>query len=281
MESRVSPVQGERGRLALRLFGLEFLSFTRAALPSFVGLALVLAAWQAIVVITEPRPDILPSPWRVFLMGWRFRAVLWENLLPTLEETLVGLVVTVMAASALAIVADFFPTVRRVLYPILVVSQTIPIIVIAPLMVIWFGYGLVSKIVVIVVVTFFAITVALSDGLDAAEPEATNLMRSMGATRWQQFMMVRLPGALPHFFTGLRISITWSVTAAIFGEYVGAEKGLGIFMQISKNDFRTDLVLAAVIVSSVMSLILFAVCYFLQRLCIPWYTQMQRRGQRS
>jgi ABC-type nitrate/sulfonate/bicarbonate transport system permease component len=163
----------------------------------------------------------------------------------------------------------------------LVVSQTVPIMVIAPLMVIWFGFGLFSKIVVIVVVTFFAITVALSDGLDATEPEATSLLRSMGASRWQQFAMVRLPGALPSFFTGLRISVTWSVTAAIFGEYVGAEKGLGIFMQISKNDFRTDLVLAAVVVSSLVSLLLFAACHVLQRVSIPWYMLMQRQGRQT
>jgi ABC-type nitrate/sulfonate/bicarbonate transport system permease component len=253
------------------------LRFAKASIAPAVGIGLVVITWELIVLLAEPRPDILPSPWRVLVMGWRFRSDLWVNLMPTLAETLVGLAATVAAATAMAIAADFFPRLRRVLYPVLVISQTIPIIVIAPLMVIWFGYGMFSKIVIIILVTFFAITVALSDGFDATEPEATNLLRSMGATRWQEFIMVRLPGAMPHFFTGLRIAITWSVTAAIFGEYVGAEKGLGIFMQIAKNDFRTDLVLAAVILSSLVSLVLFGASYVIQLLCIPWYTLMQNR----
>lgn len=272
---------GGRRASAVRLPGVDFRALARIVLPALGGLVIIVAIWQAIILIAQPRPDILPSPWRVVFMGWRFRATLWQHLLPTLEETLVGLVTTVIAASSIAIAADFWPRFRRLVYPILVVSQTVPIMVIAPLMVIWFGYGLFSKIVVIVVVTFFAITVALSDGLDSTEPEAANLLRSMGASRWQQFTMVRLPGALPHFFTGLRISVTWSVTAAIFGEYVGAEKGLGIFMQTAKNDFRTDLVLAAVILSSILSLLLFAACYALQRLSIPWYTLMQRQGRQT
>jgi len=256
-----------------------FRAFRKSA-PAIAGVVSVILAWQAVVVLTGVRPDVLPSPVRVFTMAWVYRATLFDHAIPTIVETIVGLFATIIAASAFAVAADFFPTLRRFVYPILVVSQTIPIIVIAPLMVIWFGFGLFPKILVIVIVTFFSITVALTDGFDSTEPEAANLLRSMGATRMQQFLLVRLPSALPSFFTGLRIAITWSVTAAIFGEYVGAEKGLGIFMQIAKNDFRTDLVLAAVLVVSALSLLFFALVLLLRRAIIPWHVAMQNRTGR-
>ncbi|MGD9865830.1 MAG: ABC transporter permease, partial [Pseudodonghicola sp.] len=118
-----------------------------------LSLAFVLLAWQAIVVITGTSPDVLPSPLRVLTMLWTFRAQIFEHSIPTLQETLIGLSVTIVVASIFAVISDFFPVVRNFVYPILVVSQTIPIIVIAPLMVIWFGYGLFPKIVVIVIVT--------------------------------------------------------------------------------------------------------------------------------
>lgn len=244
-------------------------------MPGLIGVTSIILAWQLAVMATGVSPDILPSPGRVMTMLWRFRAQLLDHTIPTLQETLIGFCATIVVAATVAVISDFFPLIRRFVYPILVISQTIPIIVIAPLMVIWFGYGLFPKIIVIVIVTFFSVAIALTDGFDSTEPEAANLLRSMGASRWQQFYYVRLPGALPNFFTGLRIAITWSVTAAIFGEYVGAEKGLGIFMQIAKNDFRTDLVLAAVVIVSALSLVLFATILFLRRLIIPWHTVSQ------
>ena len=247
--------------------------------PALLVGAFLFAVWQMAVSITKVSPTVLPSPIRVITMGWANRSELWQNALPTLEETLIGIGATVVAASAVAIACDFSSFLRRAIYPALVASQTIPIIVIAPLMVIWFGFGLLPKILVIILINFFAITVALTAGFDATEPEAADLLRSMGATRWQQFVKVRLPTALPYFFTGLRISITWSVTAAIFGEWVGALNGLGIYMQLAKNNFRTDLVLAAVLVTAAMSLALFAAVHLLQRLCIPWYFKLKESSR--
>jgi ABC-type nitrate/sulfonate/bicarbonate transport system permease component len=267
-------------RLPSQFWRKHILSTIRQFGPALAGLVSVFIVWQAVVMLTGATPDILPSPIRVFTGAWNYRETLLAHATPTIVESVVGLATTVIAALALAIAGDFFPVFRRFLYPILVVSQTIPIVVIAPLMVIWFGYALLPKIVIIVIVTFFSLTVALTDGFDSTEPEAADLLRSMGATRMQQFLLVRFPAALPSFFTGLRIAVTWSVTAAIFGEYVGAEKGLGIFMQIAKNDFRTDLVLATVLVVSVLSLLLFAIVNLLRRAIIPWHVAMQGRTKR-
>jgi ABC-type nitrate/sulfonate/bicarbonate transport system permease component len=127
---------------------------------------------------------------------------------------------------------------------------------------------------VIALVTFFPIAVGLIEGFASTPRAATNLLRSMGASRWQRFRLVRLPQAMPSFFTALRIGITYAVTGAIFAEYVGATAGLGIYMSLSKNSFRTDLVLAAVVVTAVLSVSLFALTYLVQRLVVPWY----RRG---
>ena len=142
------------------------------------------------------------------------------------------------------------------------------------MLIIWFGFGLLPKVLVIALVTFFPITVGLIEGFAATDRQATSLLRSMGASRWQQFRYVRLPGALPRFFTALRIGITYAVTGAIFAEYVGATAGLGIFMSLQKNSFRTDLVLAAVLVTALLSVALFLLTYAVERLVVPWY----RRG---
>jgi len=188
--------------------------------------------------------------------------------------------VSLVVGWVLALLIDFSTFLRRALMPILIGSQTLPIIAIAPLMIIWFGFGLMPKVIVIALVTFFPITVGLIEGFASTEREATNLLRSMGAGRWKQFRYVRLPAAMPFFFAALRIGITYAVVGAIFAEYVGAQKGLGIYMSQQKNSFRTDLVLAAVLVSAVVSVSLFLLTYAVQRLTIPWYSKARKHGRR-
>ncbi len=237
------------------------------ALSLLVGLLVV---WQVGVVASGVAPQVLPSPLRVVEQGWAFRAQLWANTVPTLQATAVGFAVSLAVAWALAVAIDFSPWLRRALTPLLVASQTLPIIAIAPLLIIWFGFGLAPKVLVIALVTFFPVTVGLVEGFASAPRQATDLLRSMGASRWDQFRYVRLPAALPRFFTSLRIGITYAVTGAVFAEYVGATAGLGIFMSVQKNAFRTDLVLAAVVVVALLSVALFAATHLVQRLVAPW-----------
>jgi ABC-type nitrate/sulfonate/bicarbonate transport system permease component len=239
--------------------------------PALAVVASLLLVWQVGVSVSGVRPQVLPSPLRVLEQGWAFRDALWTNTVPTLQVTVVGFAASLVVAWALAIAVDFSPFLRRALTPLLVASQTLPIIAIAPLLIIWFGFGLLPKVLVIALVTFFPVAVGLIEGFAATDREATALLRSMGATRWQRFRYVRLPGAMPSFFTALRIGITYAVTGAVFAEYVGAKAGLGIFMQLQKNSFRTDLVLAAVFVTAVLSVALFGLTYLVQRLVTPWY----------
>jgi len=248
----------------------------RLILPPIFLVSIMVVVWQWYVVTNDIRPTTLPSPLRILQQGWIFRAQIWDNTLPTLKETFFGFSASVVIGTLFAVVIDFSKLIRSALYPILVASQTLPIIAIAPLMIIWFGFGLMPKVIVVVLVTFFAITVGLADGFRSTEAEAMSLLGSMGATRWQIFRYVRLPSALPFFFSGLRIAITYAVVGAIFAEYVGAKKGLGIFMLLQKNSFRTDLVLAAVVVSALVSVALFALVSVIQQITIPWYAASRR-----
>jgi ABC-type nitrate/sulfonate/bicarbonate transport system permease component len=160
---------------------------------------------------------------------------------------------------------------RRAVYPLLITSQTIPIIALAPLLLIWIGYDIRPKLIVVTLYCFFPIAVATVDGLASAEPELIKLLHSMKATRWQILHLVRLPGAMPAFFSGLRIAAAYSVIGAIFGEYVGAEKGLGIYMQKAANSFATINVFAAILVTTILSLLLFGLVSLIERIALPWY----------
>ncbi len=237
--------------------------------PVLLVLALV-ALWEAYVRLAGLDPVTLPAPSRVLTALWDFRAAAASHLVPTLVETIVGVAVSVALAIAAAIALDRWTPVRRAVEPLLVASQTIPIVAIAPLFVIWFGFGLLPKVVIVVLVTFFPVTVVLLDGFGRVDPAAMDLMRSMGATSSQAFRRLRWPATLPYLFTGLRISVVYAVIGAIFGEYVGATSGLGIWMQLSQNSFRTDLVFAAMLLTAIVSLLLFALVGVIERIVVPW-----------
>jgi ABC-type nitrate/sulfonate/bicarbonate transport system permease component len=239
--------------------------------PPLLLVAALLVAWEAYCRLAGVSPVVLPTPSRILDQLWTFRGDAVRHTLPTLTETATGLAVSVVVSVAAAVLMDRFATVRRALAPLLVASQTVPVVAIAPLLVLWFGFGLAPKVLIVVLVTFFPATIALLDGFAAASGEATDLLRSFGAGRGQLFRKLRWPAALPSFFTGLRIAATYGVIGAVFGEYVGAYEGLGIWMQLSQNAFRTDLVFAAILLAAVLSVALFGLVVVLERLVIPWY----------
>jgi NitT/TauT family transport system permease protein len=240
--------------------------------PPVLLVAVLLAAWEAYSRVAGVSPVVLPAPSRIVEQLWSFRADALRHTVPTLAETASGLAVSVVVSVAAAVLMDRFVTVRRAFQPLLVASQTVPVVAIAPLLVLWFGFGLAPKVLIVVLVTFFPVTIALLDGFAAAQGEATDLLRSFGATRGQVFRKLRWPAALPSFFTGLRIAATYGVIGAVFGEYVGAYEGLGIWMQLSQNAFRTDLVFAAILLAALLSVALFGLVVFAERLVIPWYS---------
>ena len=250
-------------------------SSARSRAAPLALIAAILVAWEAYVRVSGVNPVLLPGPIRVVEQLWAFRADAVRHTIPTLIETLVGFGLAIALAIAAAAAMDRAPVVRRAIEPILVTSQTIPIVAIAPLFLLWFGFGLAPKVLIVVLVTFFPIVVALLDGLRSAPPEAAELMRSYGASDGQAFRLLRWPSALPALFTGLRISVVYAVIGAVFGEYVGAREGLGIWMQLSQNAFRTDLVFGAIVVTAALSLTLYAIVGALERFVVPWSPRMR------
>jgi ABC-type nitrate/sulfonate/bicarbonate transport system permease component len=239
--------------------------------PPIIVIGGILMAWEAYCRFADISPVVLPAPTRIIEQLWAFRGDAVRHAIPTLAETGVGLLISIMVSVVAAVLMDRFLAVRSALQPLFVASQTVPIVAIAPLMVLWFGFGLAPKILIVVLVTFFPMTVALLDGFAAASGEATDLLHSLGAGRLDVFRKLRWPAALPSFFTGLRIAATYGVIGAVFGEYVGAYEGLGIWMQLSQNAFRTDLVFGAILLSAILSVALFGLVRVAERLVIPWY----------
>jgi ABC-type nitrate/sulfonate/bicarbonate transport system permease component len=240
--------------------------------PPLVLLGLIVIAWEAYVRLAGIDPVVLPAPTRVLTALWDFRSAAVGHLVPTLVEAIVGCALSVTLAIGAAIALDRWGLVRRAVEPLLVTSQTIPIVAIAPLFVIWFGFGLLPKVLIVVLVTFFPVAIALLDGFGRVDPEATALMRSMGASPRQAFRKLRWPAALPSLFTGLRISVVYAMIGAIFGEYVGATEGLGIWMKLSQNSFRTDLVFGAILLTAITSVALYLGVGIVERAVAPWST---------
>ena len=238
--------------------------------PALIAVGALVLAWECYASVSGISPATLPAPSRVVSQAIEHRGALLENTIPTLSATLLGFACSLAAAFIFSVLIEFVRPLRRALMPVFVISQTLPLVAIAPLIVLWFGFGLAPKIMLVALVTFFPMLVALMQGYAATDRDIEALLASMGASRTTIFRLARLPSALPYFFAGLRISITYAVVGAIFAEYAGAAKGLGIYMLNAKNNFRPDLVLAAVSVSAMLTLLLFGVAVLVQRLATPW-----------
>jgi ABC-type nitrate/sulfonate/bicarbonate transport system permease component len=236
----------------------------------------VLLAWQIIAVRSGLSAFVLPSPVEVIRAGWETRGLLGPAIKTTLIETAIGLSIAIGLGIVIAAAMDLSSFLHRALYPILVVSQTVQILAIAPLLIIWFGFGLLPKVIIVVLICFFPLTVSTADGLASADPDLLALLRAMGARRSQIWRIVRLPAALPSFFSGLRIAVTYSVVGATIGEWVGGSAGLGLYMLRSKNALATDQVFVAIVITSAISIGLFLLIYLLERLVLPWYFSAQR-----
>ena len=239
-------------------------------LPALLLFAALIGSWEVLVALLRTEPWLLPAPSRIWQAFVATRALLPAHVRTTIVEALAGLALAASVGVSLALLIATVGVVRRVLYPLVVVSQTVPMIVLAPLLVIWLGFGMAPKIVVVALVGFFPIVVSTVDGLDGAEPEMVDLVRSMGASRLQALRRVLVPGAVPAFFAGLKIAAAYAIIGAVIGEWVGAQEGLGIFITRSQASYRTDQIFVAIVVIALLSIALFAVVHLLARLASPW-----------
>lgn len=256
-------------------------STLRALMPPLAALLLILAAWEGysrLVLGGIPGGDrLLPAPTKILFALFNNVEILAPHAWQTLLETVIGFAAALIVGFGFAMLIDLSPLLRRAIYPLLVVSQTIPILAIAPLLVLWFGFGLLPKVLVVALVCFFPIVVAGADGFRSTDPELIRLFRTFGAGKWAIFRYVRLPGALPFLFSGIRIAITYSVIGAVWGEYVGAQWGLGIFIQRAQHSYQVALVFAAILVISALSVGLFLLASMIERLAIPWHFSSSAR----
>ena len=237
--------------------------------PALLFAALVVV-WEGWVRWRHTRTYVLPAPSRVAAALWDTRELLWGHVVTTVTETVIGVALGTVLGVAVAVLIASSGLARRTVEPLLVASQTIPLIVLAPLLVLWFGFGMTPKVVVVVLIVFFPVAISTASGLVSADPEQLDLVRSLGAGRLQELRLVRVPAALPSLFSGLRISSTYAVAGATLGELIGGRSGLGIYIARSQRAFRYDQILAGVAVVTILSIVLFGLIHVLARLATPW-----------
>lgn len=240
------------------------------ALPPLAVLTVAIGAWEVGARLGDASPTVLPTPSRVARVAWDDRAQLAIDARTTVVETLAGLGLAIVLAVLIGLLVDAWRPARRGLLPLLVISQTLPIIALAPLIVAWFDLTVLPKILVVALYTFFPICLGLVAGLAATGSDAIGLLRSMGARPSQVLRYLRLPAAAPSTFTGLRLSVTYAVSAAVTAEWLGGVEGLGIYMVRARNSFQTDLIFAAVLVTALLTLALYILVALVERTVAGW-----------
>ncbi|MCF0145378.1 MAG: ABC transporter permease [Eubacterium sp.] len=239
-------------------------------LPAVIALALIIIAWQ-IVCITGIIPDyMLPSPVNVIKAFITDLPTILSHAVFTLQEAVYGLLIGVALAFVSATLMDRFLMMNRAFYPLMIITQTIPTIAIAPVLVLWMGFGMAPKIALVVITTYFPIAVGLLDGYKSVDPDAINLMRSMGASRMQIFRHVKFPASLTPFFSGLKISASYAVVGAVIAEWLGGFNGLGVYMTRVKKAYAFDKMFAVILFIVIISLLLMLLVNVIRNISMPW-----------
>ena len=234
------------------------------------ALAAILVIWQAVCSFGAAASYMLPSPVQVLKAFISEFPQLMEHSAITLGEAFIGLMLGILLGFIMAVLMDRFRALYKAFYPLIILTQTVPSVAIAPLLVLWFGYEMAPKIILIVITTFFPIAVGLLNGFKSADRDSQNLLRAMGASSIQIFKYIKLPGAISQFFAGLRISASYAVVGAVISEWLGGFGGLGVYMTRVKKAFAFDKMFAVIFLISIISLLLMKVVDLLQKKCMPW-----------
>ncbi|MCR5082222.1 MAG: ABC transporter permease [Parasporobacterium sp.] len=238
-------------------------------IPILVIIAII-AIWQIVSVSGLVPSYILPSPLKVFKAFVDNFPLMADHGKVTLIETAIGLAIGIFLGFVSAAVMDASRRIRKAIYPLLIISQTIPTVAIAPLLILWFSYGLLPKIILVVITSFFPIAVGLLDGFMSVDEDQIMLLKSMKANKWQIFWNVKFPGALTQFFSGLKIAVSYAVVSAVVSEWLGGTQGLGVYMTRVKKSYSYDKMFAVIILISLLSLALIAIVNLIQYKSMPW-----------
>lgn len=245
-------------------------STTNKYFPPALTIIVVIAIWFAVCKGELVPAFMLPSPAEVAKAFVENFGYMLRESLYTLQETVYGLLAGIAIAFVLATLMDKFDFVYKAFYPLLVISQTIPTIAIAPLLVLWMGYGMAPRIALVIITTFFPIAIGLLDGYKSVDEDSVNLLRSMGAGNFQIFRHAKLPGAVPSFFSGLRIASSYAVVGALIAEWLGGNNGLGVYMTRVKKAYSFDKMFAVIVFICIVSLLLMVLVKLIERLSMPY-----------
>ncbi|GAA4225925.1 ABC transporter permease [Streptosporangium album] len=235
------------------------------------------AAWWAITFAQLVPPYLVPSPGTTLSVMADKWPYLWQHTWVTTYETVIGFAIAVVFGVLAAVVMVYSTTVEKTLYPILLFAQVVPKIAIAPLFVVWLGFGLTPKVVVAVLIAFFPVVISMVTGLKSVDPEMLQLASTMGASPLKTFAKIRFPASLPHLFSGLKVAVTLAVTGAVVGEFVGANEGLGFVILQANGNLDTPMLFAGLLVMSLIGVVLFVLVEIAERLMLPWHAS--RRGE--
>jgi ABC-type nitrate/sulfonate/bicarbonate transport system permease component len=243
----------------------------RRIVPAALLVLALIGIWELYVDIKGPTFSlILPAPHQVANSLYVDRSLLWSSFVVTAQEVLLGILVATVIGAVLSVAIHFSPTLRRATYPLIVASQAVPVPVLAPVLAFWLGFGILPKLVVVAVVSFFSIVVTTIAGLDGVDTDLLKLMRTFDASRVRTFRHVELPSALPSVFAGTKIAVAVSVIGAVFAEYTGSNSGLGYVILVSGPQLLAARAVAATAILSLFAIVLFSLLALAERLVLPW-----------
>ncbi|MBS5937006.1 ABC transporter permease [Clostridium sartagoforme] len=239
-------------------------------LAPIIFVVLLLIIWQVVVTAGGIEKYIMPAPTDVIkVLVTEFKTMI-PHILATLYEGMVGFLIAIVLSIILAIIMDRFSLIKKALYPVLVISQTIPTVALAPLFIIWFGFGALPKIIVVVIVCFFPIVISIVDGLEGVDKDLINHFKLMGASKLKIFLHLKLPYGMINFFSGMRIAATYSIMGAVIGEWLGGDKGLGVYMTRARSAYALDKMFAAIVIIVVISMAIFLLVSIMEKVFTPW-----------
>lgn len=242
----------------------------RSILIPIATLIVFIAVWQISCTVFDMDPWILPDPWTIALRMAEDSALLWKHLLSTLKLALMGVGLGLAVGIIVAIVLHSVSFLRMAISPLLVLSQNVPIIALGPLLMIWFGFGLTPKLILLIIVCFFPIALSMLVGLGQAEPQLREYLGMIGASRWERMKRLEFPASLPHLFSGLKITATYAVSSAVVAEWLGASKGIGYYLVLKFKGYDTSAVFGAIVCIVTLSLLLYGAAALLERIVIRW-----------
>ena len=239
-------------------------------IASSIIIAVLLMIWQILSMVNIIPKFMLPSPFEVVKAFVSDFPLLMKHTEVTLVEAFLGLGLGIILGFVVAVIMDRFEYAYKMIYPVLVITQTIPTVAIAPLLVLWMGYGILPKIMLILLTSFFPITIGLLDGFRSVDKDMLNLLKTMGASSFQNFIHLKLPSSLGYFFAGLRISVSYSIIGAVVAEWLGGYDGLGVYMTRVRKSYSFDKMFAVIFLISGISLLLMYFVKKIQRWCMTW-----------